>query len=208
MSAPPGSGPPFPPPTGSPVLPAPKRWPRVMMWISVTLIVIGVVGLVGDWATRSYEMLRLTAAIERSEAAMATAQDGIGAVALSDHPDAAEKERATHDLAAISATGRDAVSSAGAGVAGLSFLPWHTEVIRAQAAYLDHNAAWVEYLDRGSDTPLTLFQDDNRIEPTWVAAEKYVRAGVPFPALPPLAWRIDDIFRDEEPADPPGGVPA
>ena len=96
---------------------------------------------------------------------------------------------------------RDRVHSAANGVAAVTFLPWHSELINAQGAYLAHNQAWVDYLDRGTSEPLTLFGDDNRIEPTWVSAEKYVRAGVPFPALPPITWRVDEIFRDEQPTD-------
>lgn len=190
--------PPYPPPVGPPVIggPAPRRWPTVVFWLSIALIVVGVVGLLGDWATRTIEMTRLAGAIERSEAAMSVAQQGIGAVAVPEDATSTDKQSAIRELEAVSARSRDDVADAGSEVSGLTFLPWHTEVLRAQASYLDHNEAWVDYLDRGSTEPLTLFQDDNRIEPTWIAAERWVRAAVPFPPYPPLAQRIDRIFEE------------
>lgn len=188
----------YPPPAGPPVIAEPPRRPgaRVVFWVCIAMVAVGFVGLVGDWATRTIEMTRLAGAIERSEAAMTVAQEGIGAVDVPEDANSADKQTAVRELEAVSARGRDDVAAAGTGVAALSFLPWHTEVLRAQAAYLDHNEAWVEYLDRGSTEPLTLFQDDNRIEPTWIAAEKWVRAAVPFPPFPPLAQRIDRIFEE------------
>lgn len=188
----------FPPPAGPPVIADPprRRGARVVFWVCIAMVAVGFVGLVGDWATRTIEMTRLAGAIERSEAAMTVAQEGIGAVEIPEDATSADKQAAIRELESVSARGRDDVAEAGTGVAALSFLPWHTEVLRAQAAYLDHNEAWVEYLDRGSTEPLTLFQDDNRIEPTWIAAEKWVRVGVPFPPYPPLAERIDRIFEE------------
>ena len=76
------------------------------------------------------------------------------------------------------------------------------DVIRAQAAYLSHNQAWVDYLNRGSEEAVTLFGDDNRIEPTWVNAQSAVAAGLPLPTLPLLRSTYDELFVDEdEPAD-------
>lgn len=203
----------YPPPAGPPVIadPSRRRWPTVVFWVSIAMIVIGVVGLLGDWTTRTIEMTRLAGAIERSEAAMTVAQQGIGAVDIPQDATSADKQSAIRELKAVSAGGRDEVAAAGEEVAALTFLPWHSEVLRAQATYLDHNGAWVDYLDRGSTEPLTLFQDDNRIEPTWIAAERWVRAGIPFPPYPPLAQRIDRIFEDgdgDDTDDSGGGLTA
>lgn len=199
------------PPTGSPVATDPPRrkvWPLVLFWGGISLMILGFVGLLGDWATRTWEMNQLLARIESSEDAMRVAQDDIGAVDLPEDAAEPEKRAAIRDLEDAAADGRDAVRDAGQQVAAVTFLPWHTELIGAQGAYLDHNGAWVEYLDRGATQPLTLFDDDNRIEPTWRAAEIALRSAAPIPALPPIPQRLDDIFTDEEPEDSPGGIPA
>ncbi len=195
-------------PTAAPA--KPKLWPKVLFWGGITLMVIGVVGGLGDWAARTIEMSRLLGSIEASERSMTIAKASIGAVTLPEDATQEQKDAATRELEEASAAGRDQVHRAANGVADVTFLPWHSELINAQGAYLAHNQAWVDYLDRGTTQPLSLFGDDNRIEPTWLSAEKYVRASVPFPALPPIAWRVDDIFRDEEPTDDQGnsGIPA
>ncbi|MEI2715819.1 MAG: hypothetical protein V9E98_02285 [Candidatus Nanopelagicales bacterium] len=199
------------PPTGPPVAtdpPVRKVWPRILFWGGITLMILGFLGLMGDWATRTWEMNQLLSRIEKSEDAMRVAQDDIGAVDLPDDAAEPDKRAAIQELEDAAADGRDSIRSAGQQVAAVSFLPWHTELIGAQAAYLDHNGAWVEYLDRGAEQPLTLFGDDNRIEPTWRAAEIALRIAAPIPALPPIPQRLDSIFTDEEPEDVPGGIPA
>ena len=209
----------FPPPTGHPVVtddPAPGRarpgWAKPVLWISLGVMMLGVLGLLAagvDWAVRTWEMNQLVSRIEVSEAAMGAAQAAIGDVTLADDATAAAKAEARRELSSASAAGGDAVAAAGEGVAELTFLPWHEQQIAAQGAYLAHNQAWVDYLQRGSTRPLTLFGDDNMIEPTWVRAEAAVRAAVPVPTAPPLQQRVDDIFRDDDPAEPPsGGIPA
>lgn len=201
----------FPPPTGTPVAVAADEtrvWPKVLFWFSIGLMVVGAIGLVGDWATRTAEMNRLLSQIEVSEAAMGAAKDDIASVELPEDPTDAQEQRAQEELETASAQGRDDVAAAGDEVAAVTFLPWHTELLEAQRAYLAHNRAWVDYLDRGSTEPLTLFGDDNRIEPTWLTAEQQVRAAVPFPPLPTITWQVDEIFRDDEPESTSGGIPA
>ncbi len=197
-----------PPPVTTAPAPAPapavrrKLWPRILFWGGITLMVIGVVGAVGDWGARTWEMNQLLAKVSVSENAMGTAKDTIGAIELPSDATDEQKEQATEALEAAAAQGADEVQQAGDGVAGLTFLPWHTEVIRAQAAYLSHNQAWVDYLNRGSEEAVTLFGDDNRIEPTWVNAQSAVAAGLPLPTLPLLRSTYDELFVDEdEPAD-------
>lgn len=211
---------PFPPPTGAPVLTdgppaaASRRptWATPVLWISLAVMAIGVLGLLAagaDWAARTWEMNQLVSRIEASEAAMGAAQESIGAVPLADDASATQEAEAKDALRSASAAGREAVSATGDDVAALTFLPWHTEQIAAQGAYLAHNQAWVDYLERGATDPLTLFDGDNMIEPTWVRAESAVRAALPTPPLPPLPQRVDEIFREDDAAEPsPDGIPA
>lgn len=172
-------------------------------------MIIGIVGAVGDWGARTWEMNQLMARIAVSEDAMGTTKDTIAAVDVPTDATDAQKERATRALETASAQGAELVQDAGDDVAALTFLPWHTEVIAAQASYLSHNQAWVDYLERGSEDALTLFGDDNRIEPTWVNAQTTVAAGLPFPTLPLLRSTYDELFTDDEPTeDSPPGVTA
>ncbi|MFN8126532.1 MAG: hypothetical protein U0R64_08520 [Candidatus Nanopelagicales bacterium] len=166
---------------------------------------IGIVGALGDWGTRTWEMNQLLAHIKVSEDAMGTTKDTIGAIEIPSDATAEQKAEATDKLKAASAQGADEVAHAGDGVAALTFLPWHSEIIHAQAAYLAHNAAWVDYLERGSKEPVSLFGDDNRIEPTWVNAQRAVAAGIPIPALPLIQSAYDSLFTDDQPDDQSGG---
>lgn len=195
--------------------PAPPRrrpaWAGPLLWISLAAMAIGVLGVFlagADWAARTYEMNQLVTRIEGSESAMGAAQEAIGAVTLADDPTSEQKAKAESELREASAAGGTAVAEAGQEVAALTFLPWHREQIAAQGAYMAHNQAWVDYLERGSTEPTTLFGEDNLIEPTWIQAETSVRAALPVPSWPPLAQRVAAIFTDEEPSEPTNGIPA
>lgn len=202
----------YPAPSGAPVIsgqpPTPRRprWARVLWWTSIAVICVGVLGLVisgADWLARTWEMNTFISRVEASESAMAAAQERIGAVTLPSDATADQKQAAERELSSVSASGRDAVSNAGDDVAGVTFLPWHRELLAAQGAYSAHNAAWVDFLEHGSMDPATLFRDDPDIESTWQDAEVAVRAAIPSPALPTLADRIEAIFTDE-PVAPDG----
>ncbi len=192
------------PPTPPPPTPRRKLWPRFLFWGGIALMIIGVVGAVGDWGARTWEMNQLLARVSVSENAMQTTKDAISAIDLPTDATDQQKQQATKALEAAAAQGADEVQQAGDGVAGLTFLPWHTELVDAQAAYLSHNQAWVDYLERGSETALTLFGDDNRIEPTWLAAQTAVGAALPFPTLPVLRSNYDELFVDDDTPDDDG----
>ena len=178
-----------------------KTGALVLMWGGIALMIIGFVGLVGDWAARNYEMTRLLSAIEQSEAAMTHVKDEVVAVNLPQDPTPAQIAQASQQIERIAAQGQQDVRAAGADVGGVSFLPWHSEMVQAQSAYLAHNGAWVAYLGAGSQDARTLFGNDNAIDPTWVAAERNVRAAVPPLAWPTISSRVDAIFSDDEPTD-------
>ena len=197
----------FPPPTGLPVIAgqgptaAARRplWGRILLWGGIALMVIGVVGAVGDWASRTWEMNQLLSRIEGSEQAMQIAKDSIGAVTLPPdadpaaegrgHPATGDRERRRRATRWRPRATRWPRCGSCRGTASS---------IQAQSAYLSHNAAWADYLDRGASEPLTLFGDDNRIEPTWARPRPPSGPASPLPALPMITSRVDQIFTDDE----------
>lgn len=170
-------------------------WPAIWGAVAAVVIVLGL--LAGDWAVRSYEMSVLLSRIEASEAAMISTQQQMRALDVPDDPTQAERDRAEDALESAAAQGREAVASAGQEVAGVSFLPWHSALIEAQGSYLAHNAAWVDFLDRGSKDATELLSDDSAIESTWTASERQVREAMPTPSWAPLSDRVERIFTDE-----------
>jgi hypothetical protein len=154
--------------------------------------------LVGDWAARNYETTRLLAAIEVSEGQMAKAQDAILAVDIPDDPAPDVAQDIDEQLRETAAAGRRGVAEAGVVAGRISFLPWHADLVSAQAAYLAHNRAWEDYLAAGAEDPQSLFAGGNQIDPTWRRAEFEVREAVPPLPWPGLSDRVEAIFTDEE----------
>lgn len=206
----------MPPPTGRPVIVDDERPPTVetrlrlapALWGVLAVLVVAAGLFAADWAIRSYEMSMLLNRIEASESAMVQTQEQMGALRLPEDPSQAQRDRAAEVLKSIAEAGREGVSSAGAEVAGASFLPWHGSLVDAQGAYLAHNQAWVDHLERGSTDVTALLSQDSEIEATWVNAERQVRAAMPSPAWAPLSERVERIFTDP-PADEPSenGIP-
>jgi len=172
-------------------------WAKLVFWLSVALIALASLALMADWTARNVEMVRMLNAIEASENQMKVAQDAI----LSQVPDDPRDADLADDkqLKAAAAAGRDEVAAAGEAARGLSFFPWHSELIAAQGAYLAHNQAWVDYLAAGAADPRTMFDDQDDIEPTWREAEVLVEAAVPLLPWPRINYRVNEIFTDETP---------
>ena len=172
-------------------------WAQLVFWLSVGLIALASLALMADWTARNIEMVRMLNAIEASENQMKVAQDAI----LSQVPDDPRDADIADDkqLKAAAAAGRDEVAAAGEAARGLSFLPWHSELIAAQGAYLAHNQAWVDYLAAGAADPRTMFDNQDDIEPTWREAEVLVEAAVPLLPWPRINYRVNEIFTDETP---------
>lgn len=191
------------PPSGPPVAPSAgqrrtKRWPKVVMWGGIVLMIIGFVGLIGEWATRNWEMSQLLAKVENSESTMVAAKDRIASVELPEDASDADVAAASAEIEQLARESVGAVEQAGDQVGEVTFLPWHTEIIDAQGAYLAHNQAWVDYLNAGSQDAVTLFGDDNNISPTWAAAEVRVRAAIPYVPWPNIPNQVDRIFEDSD----------
>lgn len=177
----------------------PRRWVPVIAGVATFLIVLVTLGaVVGDAFARSIEMRSLVARVEASESAMGAVQDDVQAIfaeyegraPLSDDDRAALDER----LKAAATAGRDAIAEAGQDVEAMRWLAWHREIGAAQEAYLAHNRAWVDYLDRAAKDPAEFGQPQDAVNTTFEAAEGDVRTAVPPLDLFDLSDRVEAIF--------------
>jgi hypothetical protein len=183
----------------APAVRKPRRWLPVIAGAVTFLLVLVTVGIVvGDAFARNIEMRSLVARVEASETAMGSLQEDVqeilgdyeGRAPLSDEDQAALDER----LKAAAAAGRDAIAAAGEDVEALRWLAWHREIGAAQDAYLAHNRAWVDYMDRAAKDPAEFGQPQDDVNSTFEAAEDYFRTALPPLALFDLADRVDVIF--------------
>jgi hypothetical protein len=177
----------------------PRRWlPLVAGAVTFLLVLVTVGVVVGDAFARNVEMRSLVARVEASESAMGTLQDEVRAIfteyegrtPLSDEDQAALDEQ----LKAAAAAGRDAIAEAGRDVEAMRWLAWHREIGAAQDAYLAHNRAWQDYLDRAAQDPAEFVRPQDDVNTTFEAAERSFRAALPWLALFDLRDRVDAIF--------------
>lgn len=185
---------------------------RTPGWVPILLggfafaLVVTVLGAAtADWFTRNTEMNRLVTAIEVSEAEMAWTQDHIGMVfeETEGKGELTDEQRAAIDtsLKDIVAEGRERIEAAGVDVAQVSVLPWHTEILRAQTAYLRHNEAWQEYMWLAEQDTSELTAVQPEVNDTFAAAEGPLTRAVPVPDLYDLRQRVIDIFVDGAPEE-------
>lgn len=171
----------------------------------VTLFGFGIV--VGDWASRNLEMRALVSAVEDSESAMEWTDQQIQSIIKEYGANGAlTKDQQTKAWDALSEAAYDgnlAISAAGAQVANVTVLPWHGDITRAKDAYVAHNQAWQDYMQKAADDPTVLFKDQPEINSTFDAAEPLMKAAVPVPALYDLRARVDEIFKPT-PSTTPG----
>jgi HAMP domain-containing protein len=191
-----------------------KRSKGPLIIVAVAILVV-VSLILANWLARNLEMMALLSQIEKSEAAMTVTQERIKRVAIPQRdpsspaqPDEEELGDAAAELREIAAEGRDAVAAAGQEVAAVSFLPWHSSLVTAQSAYLDHNRAWVDYLDAASKDAAALATNSLAIETTWNIAEVRVREAIPMVPFPGIADRVDEIFKEGDSESSGPGIEA
>ncbi|MBU6279062.1 MAG: hypothetical protein KGN78_07425 [Actinomycetales bacterium] len=178
----------------------------VIVMLSSALLAAGWTLAIGDWVARNAEMARLIQAIEGSEAAMVATQEEVTAL-MQQHAQDAEGGELIDGLGDAAGRGRDSIAYAGTRVQGVAVLPWHTSIDEAKQAYLAHNAAWQEYLDRASGNPSEFVTPQPLVDSTFAAAEPLLRAAVPLLDLWDFGTRIDVIYTPPEGAtadDGPG----
>lgn len=199
--------------TESPVSHRPRSWiPALVGIVVLAIVVIGSAAVAADWASRNAEAANLVDAIERSEAAMGWTQGQLAPLLGKDGGGLADgkltdDERATVEqaISSVAGDGGDRIAQAGLAVKQVRVLPWHRDILAAQAAYVRHNQAWQDYMGRTVADPLEVTRDQPEVNDSFMAVEPLLTDAVPTPALWNLADRVAAIFTEGAPADSPTG---
>lgn len=184
-----------------------SRWLPPVLGFAVFLMTLFGFGLiVSDWASRNLEMKALVSAVEDSESAMQWSDEQIQAIIKQYGTDGkltdAQQKKAFDALSEAAYAGNFAIGAGGEEVAKVTVLPWHGDIKKAQAAYLAHNHAWQEYMEKATDDPTLLFKAEPLINSTFDAAEPLMKAAVPIPALFDLKKRVETIFAPQPSTGP------
>lgn len=184
-----------------------SRWLPPLLGFAVFLTTLLGFGLiVGDWTSRNLEMKALVGAVEDSESAMEWTDEQIQAIIKQYGANGklapAEEKKASDALSEAAYAGTFAIGAAGEEVAAVTVLPWHGDIKKAQRAYLAHNRAWLEYMEKATDDPTLLFKTQPLINSTFEAAEPLMKAAVPVPALFDLKQRVETIFAPQPSSGP------
>ncbi|MFA7324683.1 MAG: hypothetical protein WC005_10030 [Candidatus Nanopelagicales bacterium] len=176
-----------------------SRWLPPILGIAVFLVTLVGLGLVvGDWTSRNLEMRALVGSVEDSESAMKWTDDQIQSIITeygsNGKLNEAQKTKAWNALSEAAYAGEFAITASGDVVAGVTVLPWHGDIKRAQDAYVAHNAAWQDYMKAAVDDPTVLFKTQPEINSTFDKAQPLMEKAVPIPALFDLKARVAAIF--------------
>ena len=175
--------------------------PSWLVWTigAVALVVITVANLAvaAELTVRSIGADGLVRAVEQSETAMKTTQADFDAViseydteSLTDE----ERERLRAELSGVAERGEASIALAGDQVGLVVILPWHSELLAAQEAYLAHNRAWVNYMAAAAEDPAEWFRPQPDVNTTFADAKLPLVQAVPlFDPLGTLA-RIELIY--------------
>lgn len=166
----------------------------------VLVAVVAVGGAVGDQVSRDVELRVLVGRIESSEAAMSEVQAQEARALESYRNGVLSRDQLDDQLVEIAERGAENIAAAGDRVAAAEWLRWHRDIEAAQLAYLAHNRAWVEYLQRAAKDPTEFGRSQDRINETFAAAQEPLLAAVPSWDVLDVRPRIDAIFA--EPVDP------
>ena len=181
---------------------SPRRaMPAGIVWAIgiAALVVITAANLfvAAELALRSAESFTLVTAVEQSEAAMKATQvefDEVLASYDTENLTDEEREQLRAELSDVAERGGAAIAAAGAGVAEVEFMPWHSQVQAAQEAYLAHNQAWVDYMAAAAEDPAEWFRPQPAVNDTFAEAKDPLVAAVPlFDPLSTLE-RIELIY--------------
>ncbi|MDA3022926.1 MAG: hypothetical protein O2943_09825 [Actinomycetota bacterium] len=188
-------------------------WLPYALGAATFLVVLGTFGLIaGDWFVRNIETRTLVIAIENSESTMSQTQDSVSeafdAFGGLDNPVAADREALVTELANVAGYAQLSIADAGDQVASVLVMPWHTNILEAQDAYVTHNLAWQSYMERAAKDPIEFTETQADVNDTFVAVEPALTDAIPQPALFDLVNRVAQIFIDgyPDPADETGGL--
>ncbi|MEY3733917.1 MAG: hypothetical protein RL347_1276 [Actinomycetota bacterium] len=163
------------------------------------LVMITAANLVvaGELTVRSIEADQLVRAVEQSETAMKTTQADFADVMAeydTENLTDEEREQLRAELADVAERGGASIAAAGAGVSEVQILPWHSQLLQAQEAYLAHNRAWVDYMAAAAEDPAEWFRPQPAVNETFADAKLPLVEAVPL--LDPLRTlpRIELIY--------------
>lgn len=183
---------------------APRRRWRGTPWViagAAMLVLTGPGAVVGvEFVTRTAEMNALVDSIERSEAAMVEVQREVEeafAPYADTEPTPEEQRELREDLADIATRGEAAILAAGIGVADVRVLPWHVRIEEARRAYLEHNAAWVDYMAAAAEDPAEMVRPQPAVNDTFIAAERPLLIAVPRWDPTGVAERILSLYAED-----------
>lgn len=181
-------------PTSAP----PRRRRRAAPWIAAIAAVglIAAAAAIGDWYARNLEMDQLVDGIESSEAAMIDAMNQVRVALGEDGVADGIAPETGEELQQIATDAGEQVAAAASQIEDVTIQPWHEDVLTAQTLYLEHNAAWQDFLAAAAQEPQQWFVEYEPIETTWDAVGPPLRSAVPTPALRDLDQRVERILDD------------
>jgi hypothetical protein len=165
--------------------------------VALVLITLANVVVAGELALRSLEADNLVSAVEQSEVAMmATQEEFDEALSAYDTENLTDEEREQlrAELSDVAERGGVAIADAGGFVAGLLIMPWHTQLLDAQDAYLAHNQAWVNYMAAAAEDPAEWFRPQPAVNDTFADAKLPLVEAVPFFDFLQTLPRIELIY--------------
>jgi len=151
--------------------------------VALVLITLANVVVAGELALRSLEADNLVSAVEQSEMAMMATQaefDEVLSAYDTENLTDEEREQLSAELSDVAERGGVAIADAGGFVAGLLIMPWHTQLLDAQDAYLAHNQAWVNYMAAAAEDPAEWFRPQPAVNDTFADAKLPLVEAVPF----------------------------
>ena len=148
------------------------------------LVMITAANLVvaGELTVRSIEADELVRAVEQSETAMKTTQaDFADVMAGYDTENLTDEQRdqLRAELSDVAERGEAAIALEGDRVGLVEILPWHTQLLQAQEAYLAHNRAWVDYMAAAAEDPAEWFRPQPAVNETFADAKVPLVEAVP-----------------------------
>jgi hypothetical protein len=172
----------------------PRRWIPWIFGAGVFVLALLVGGvLVADWAWRNAEMAALLDRVEESEAVMGELQAAAEA-AFEEHSAGGDGNKLDRELKQLAAVAEADIAAAGLEVAALPIAVWHADIERARDAYLAHNQAWVEYMDRASTSSAEFIAPQPLVNESFIGAAPFFLEAIPWPDGQAFAVRIAEIF--------------
>jgi hypothetical protein len=172
----------------------PRRWIPWTFGAGVFVLALLVGGvLVADWAWRNAEMAALLDRVEASEAVMGELQDAAEA-AFEEHSAGGDGDKLDRELKQLAAMAEVDIAAAGLEVAALPIAIWHADIERARDAYLVHNQAWVEYMERASTSSAEFIAPQPLVNESFVGAAPFFLEAIPWPDGQGFAARVAEVF--------------